>query len=219
MNKEIKKCADENDVKGLRYIFVDCLDVDPTFEAYKEDYTYCKEIKGFFDGFEDMTPLRTDSSTWNEDYWIKLKVDLLKNFSEKRFLHMIEVAKIVKADKVRKLQEERQLSKEKAAKKVLKNDDNHEAIQVESVHSLSKSEEQKKQLEAAQEKCEREKRRQDDEIARETKMREERKRQFMANESGRNEQNVVGTNSSKKVLGIVVLGIVILLIIIGIVIK
>lgn len=58
MLPEVKRCADSNDIKGLRYIFVDCLDVDPTFEKYKEDYEYCKHIPGFF---EDYTEISTRS--------------------------------------------------------------------------------------------------------------------------------------------------------------
>lgn len=32
MLAEVRKCADNHDIKGLRYIFVDALDVDPTFD-------------------------------------------------------------------------------------------------------------------------------------------------------------------------------------------
>ena len=56
MFAEVKKCADNHDIKGLHYIFVDSLDVDPTFDKYREDYTYCKEIVGFFDNHVEMTP-------------------------------------------------------------------------------------------------------------------------------------------------------------------
>ena len=38
MNKEIKNFADSRDLKSLKYIFVDCLDVDPTFVRYEEEY-------------------------------------------------------------------------------------------------------------------------------------------------------------------------------------
>ena len=51
MHTEVKKCVADNDIKGLRYIFADALDVDPTFEKYKEDYAYCKTINGFFEPF------------------------------------------------------------------------------------------------------------------------------------------------------------------------
>jgi hypothetical protein len=42
----VKKCIDAGDIKGLRYIFLDSLDVDPTFEKYKDDYAVCKKIEG-----------------------------------------------------------------------------------------------------------------------------------------------------------------------------
>ena len=44
MNTEIKKYADSGDIKSLKYIFVDSLDVDPTFVRYEEEYNYCKSI-------------------------------------------------------------------------------------------------------------------------------------------------------------------------------
>lgn len=107
MNIEVKKCADNKDIKGLKYIFVDCLDVDPTFEKYKEEYGYCSKIPGFLEEYIELTPLLMGMNQWNEEYWVKLKVDLLNNFSEKRFTHMIAVAKVVKADKVKRLVKER----------------------------------------------------------------------------------------------------------------
>ena len=44
----VKKCIDAGDIKGLRYIFLDSLDVDPTFEKYKDDYAICRKIEGMF---------------------------------------------------------------------------------------------------------------------------------------------------------------------------
>lgn len=214
MNIEIKKCADQNDVKGLRYIFVDCLDVDPTFESYKEDYEYCKRIKGFFVDFEDITPLRTNSSDWNEDYWVKLKVDLLKNFSEKRFLHMIEVAKVVKADKIRRLQQERHLSKVEQEKSIPKNNfDVHESVKP--VHGTSfDAEEQKKLLAEKQKELQIEYQMVQEKIERENMQRAERAEKLKAEELARKQQMVSANNSSKKVWGIVALVAVVILVII-----
>lgn len=110
MHKEVKKCTDERDIKGLKYIFVDCLDVDPTFEKYVEDYEYCKNLNGLFESHKELTPFSMDKSLWNENYWQKLKIDLLKNFSDKRFKHMIEVAKIVYSDKIKRILKERENS-------------------------------------------------------------------------------------------------------------
>lgn len=102
----VKKCVDSNDMIGLRYIFADSLDVDPTFGAYKEDYDYCRFIEGFFEFHVEMTTFRSQSG-WDMDYWIQLKIDLSNNFSEERFTHMIEAAKVVYAEKVERLQKER----------------------------------------------------------------------------------------------------------------
>lgn len=108
MFAEVKKCADNHDIKGLHYIFVDSLDVDPTFEKYKEDYLYCKEIVGFFDSHNDMTPIQEDKNKWNMAYWEQLKLDLVKNFSQRRFEHMLQVAKVVYSDKIERLLIERE---------------------------------------------------------------------------------------------------------------
>lgn len=110
----VKKCVDNNDVVGLRYIFRDCLDVDPTFENYKEDYEYCRKLPGFFELHEEMSPQRPHSM-WNEDYWLTLKGDLRKNFSEKRFEHMREAAPVIFAEKVARLQAERQAAAKPSA--------------------------------------------------------------------------------------------------------
>lgn len=104
MHTEVKKCVADNDIKGLRYIFADALDVDPTFEKYKEDYAYCKTINGFFEPFIECTRLSFDKNQWNRKYWNQLKMDILKNFSEKRYEHMIQVAQIVYAEKIQRLQ-------------------------------------------------------------------------------------------------------------------
>ena len=44
---------------------------------------------------------------WNEKYWVQIKMDLMKNFSEKRFSHMREVAKVIYAEKIKRLEQER----------------------------------------------------------------------------------------------------------------
>lgn len=108
MLTEIRKCVDANDIKGLRYIFVDCLDVDPTFEKYKSDYEYCTNMDGLFEPYRELMPLSLDKAAWDMNYWEQLKLDLMKNFSRKRFEHMREVAKVVYAEKVDKLLRERE---------------------------------------------------------------------------------------------------------------
>lgn len=101
----VKKCLDSNDVIGLRYIFADSLDVDPTFETYKDGYEVSRRRDGFFESHTEITPFR--QSGWDMDYWLQLKIDLSNNFSEKRFEHMIEVAKVVYKDKIERLSLER----------------------------------------------------------------------------------------------------------------
>lgn len=108
---EVKKCADMNDIKGLRYIFIDSLDVDPTFEKYRQDYNYCKSLSGFFDEYVEMTVLKQNTSEWDATYWDQLKRDLVKNFSQIRFEHMIQVAKIVYSEKIERLVSERATKK------------------------------------------------------------------------------------------------------------
>lgn len=107
MLEEVRRCARSQDIRGLRYIFVDSLDVDPTFDKYRQDYEYCKSIDGMFDRHQELTGFMTDESKWTMQYWDQLKIDLMKNFSEKRFEHMINVAKVVYADKIARLIKER----------------------------------------------------------------------------------------------------------------
>lgn len=120
MLKEVIKCAESHDIKGLHYIFVDSLDVDPTFETYREDYEYCKKIDGMFEPHRDISPMLSERY-WTPEYWNQLKLDLMKNFSEKRFEHMISVARIVYKDKISRLVAERNQRKEKALVNIPKN--------------------------------------------------------------------------------------------------
>ena len=113
MLAEIKKCVDAHDIKGLRYIFVDALDVDPTFEKYRDDYEYCKKMAGFFEPYQELSEMTPDSTRWDMQYWVRLKTDLIKNFSEKRFEHMIHVAKVIYAEKVVRLAAERKEQNDK----------------------------------------------------------------------------------------------------------
>ena len=117
MLAEVKKCADNGDITGLRYIFADCLDVDPTFEKYRAEYEFCKGIDGMFEGFEDLNGIILDENRWDLQYWIQLKLDLKKNFTQERFEHMMKVAQIVYADKIERLLAERKAKKAVAEKK------------------------------------------------------------------------------------------------------
>ena len=109
--REVKKCADNGDIRGLRYIFHSCLDVDPTFKGYERAYEDYQNTSGLFVAHtdENLMKLKEDNvdNGWNIEYWNQLKRDLLENFSQKRFEHMREVAKVVYKDKIRRIEEKR----------------------------------------------------------------------------------------------------------------
>ena len=106
MSKYIRNYADNGDFKELKHVFTDALDIDPTFEQYQEDYEYCQN-KGLLESHRELTPFISDPSRWTEDYWIKLKMDLVENFSEQRMEHMRKVAKVYLAEKIVRLERER----------------------------------------------------------------------------------------------------------------
>lgn len=108
MDSKIRQYADSGDLKSLKYIFMSALDADPTFQRYEEDYNYCKSVPGLLERHEELTPFVSDSSQWTEAYWTQLKMDLKKNFSDRRMCHMREVAQVLMADKIRRLTSERQ---------------------------------------------------------------------------------------------------------------
>ena len=110
MHNNVKKYADSNDIISLRYVFYDCLDADPSFDKYLEDYEYACKVSGFLEEHVDLTPFSSDQSEWNEDYWISLKKDLKNNFSDKRFDHMKKVAKVVHADRLKRIEDERAMN-------------------------------------------------------------------------------------------------------------
>lgn len=103
MDLKIKGYADSGNARALKYIFADSLDIDPTFETYAADYEYCKNVKGFIVPYMRLFPLIEDPSEWNESYWARMKVDLINNFSEERFNHMMEVAKVMKKDQIEQI--------------------------------------------------------------------------------------------------------------------
>lgn len=110
MDIETKKLADNKDLKSLKYIFVDSLDVDPTFVRYEDEYNYCKSIPGLLEQHIELTPFTYDKTKWNEAYWTNMKMDLVKNFSDQRMMHMREVAKVFLAEKIKRILVERESS-------------------------------------------------------------------------------------------------------------
>ena len=107
MTPEIKKYANSGDLKALKYIFVDALDIDPTFAGYEEDYNYCKSIPGLLEHHVELTPFSDDEKAWTEAYWLSLKKDFMKNFSDERMSHMRNVAKVYWAEKYQRIMNER----------------------------------------------------------------------------------------------------------------
>ncbi len=223
MLADVKKCAEAHDIKGLRYIFVDSLDVDPTFEKYRAGYEYCKSIPEFFDDYQALNEITTDSKKWTDQYWDQLKLDLMKNFSQKRFEHMISVARIVYADKITRLLNERDEEKARShtvagANEDLKRKDfvrsenaihaQRSTIPAATANSLSDEEIQKRRLE--------EKRRELAEYNRKIEEEEAAKaaRREIARQESLSRRNVQsGGNGLKKVMGTVLVIIVIVVVV------
>lgn len=124
MDKYIKECIDRHDVKGLKYIFSDALEADPTFENYEEAFVDCKS-KGLLEEHVELTPLTEDRSRWTEEYWVQLKLDLVKNFSERRMNHMREVAQVVLSDKFKRICNERAQRREASPESLLREPERH----------------------------------------------------------------------------------------------
>lgn len=217
MHEDVKRYADSNDVKGLRYIFVDCLDVDPTFEKYAEDFAYCKNLDGLFEAHVELTPMITNQQQWNDAYWVQLKTDLMKNFSMTRFEHMRRVAKVIYAEKIVRITAEREQQRqreEKAAEEnqpiLAKGQKQNEPLEEKyTEHApMSKSEEQAKRLEERRRQLEQEKQRFLAEERKEKERREKRR-------TGSAEVTASSMESSdlKKVLGVALVVVVILIII------
>ncbi len=211
MNKEIKRYADTGDLKSLKYIFVDSLDVDPTFVKYEEEYNYCKSIPGLLEAHRELTPFTQDKSRWTEEYWAKLKTDLLENFSDRRMMHMREVAKVYLAGKAQRIlsmreQQERELEEER--KKLAAENEAFEHARQERAHSqkdISKREQQERELEE-----ERKKLAAENEAFERAKREKARSRNYQSiNESGNN-----GGTFSKKAIGVVVVAVAVVAIIV-----
>lgn len=107
MDLKIKEYADSGNVRALKYVFADSLDIDPTFETFSEDYEYCKNLNGFLVPYMRLFPLLEDPTEWNEAYWARMKVDLINNFSEERFNHMMEVVKVLKKEEIEQIVKKR----------------------------------------------------------------------------------------------------------------
>lgn len=105
MHNNVKLAVDNGDTLSLKYIFCDCLDGDPTFEKYQEDYDYCVRNNALFEAHRELHPMLT--SHVDEEYWVQLKNDFMENPSKERLAHMREVAKILYRDRIARIQAER----------------------------------------------------------------------------------------------------------------
>lgn len=218
MNTEIKKFADSGDIKSLKYIFVDSLDVDPTFVRYEEEYNYCKSIPGLLEPHVELTPFSENKANWTEEYWTSLKMDLIKNFSDKRMSHMRDVAQVFLADKVQRILAERAANntiQQSIAPKA-------EPVQTEKVAnitpkpdvtpkepSISKAELQARQLEEERRKLEAENKAYQEREARERAARMEQQRRMQTQP-----QSQTGDGFSKKAIGIAVAAVTVAVVLI-----
>ena len=105
-HKQVLKFINDNNIRGIRYILSSALDADPSGLAYVGDI---KEIKraNMFDKHVELTPFTNDTSRWDRDYWVKLEMDMTKNMSLERWNFMKKVAKVFKADQIKKIDAER----------------------------------------------------------------------------------------------------------------
>ena len=210
MHEEVKKCVEAHDIKRLRYIFVDCLDVDPTFEKYKEDYEICEGLSGLFDPYQMLNEITKDKSKWTMKYWEQLKVDLMKNFSKIRFEHMIEVAKVVYSEKVIRLQQERTIEEKRR-----RLEKENEQVQILKKQNYTSGREQELQ----QEKMIEEKRRKFQEEQKKKQIRDEKEIQedFESVKPRKSSQNL---DEPKKVAGVLlVIAIVVIIVLVFIRLK
>lgn len=208
MDTKIKEYADNRDIKSLKYIFVDSLDVDPTFVRYEEEYNYCKKIPNLLEQHIELTPFCYDENRWNEEYWTKLKMDLIRNFSDERMMHMREVAKVFLAEKIQRIIAERSLyeglSKSKSASEIPFLDVGTTIVQTSKKPSVSRAEKERRELEEAKRKLEVENR----EILAEKQATEKRieekrmKRQEIQKKKSE-------SNLSKKAVGIAIVALVV----------
>lgn len=206
MDENIKKYADHGDLERLKYIFVDSLDVDPTFVQYEEGYHYCKSKSGLLEKHMELTPFIYDEAKWTEEYWDKLKDDLLINFSDERMNHMREVAKVLWVEKVERLRRER-LEREKAANLSKKNVTEFPVKILENTHEGSSSsgfaqEEQSPIIEAEKRSLAAE----NAEVERRMREQEERLKRRREEEL-RNQNRSYEGDDSKKIVGVAVVAI------------
>lgn len=217
VHEAVKTCVVERDIERLKYIFVDCLDVDPTFEKYKGDYEYCMNDSGLglFEKHVELTPMRKEKTSWDISYWNSIKMDLIENFSTKRFQHMREVAKVVHAEKIERLlrereqkliEEKRQQERQKQRAEELENRKREEPVR--NVEKKKKASEiQEEQLEEDRKRLELENKKFEEERI--------RKQQNQEAQSRANIQANQEVGQGKKEVGIAVVALIVVIILIA----
>lgn len=218
MDIQIKKYADTGDLKSLKYIFVDALDVDPTFVRYEEEYNYCKAIPGLLEPHIELTPFVQDKTRWNESYWTSLKTDLIKNFSDRRMMHMKEVAQIFLAEKVERIQTERSATHLPPVTSPVVTErkaDNSQPI-AQKNSTISKAEQEQKKKEEAIRKLAEDERRAEEKRQAEAKARQAETQRKLA-QSLVNEQST--GEFSKKAIGIAIAAIAVTAIVLILILK
>ncbi len=114
IHERVKNAVESGDISTLKYHFSGCLDGDPTFEEYKDDYEYCKEKGVLFEPYRELTPMSL--SHVDDQYWVQLENDFEENPSIERLEHMRVVAKdYIYKDRVRRIEEERRAKQEREA--------------------------------------------------------------------------------------------------------
>ena len=211
MIAEVKKHIDNNDIKGIRYVFIDSLDVDPTFDKYRETYDECKNLAGLFEEYKELSELSPNKNSWNREYWKNIKIDLEKNFSKKRFEYMIEVAKVVYAEKVERLNRERKLEKNENVQntQAFIENNNIKTVNSKQENTISLKEEEDKRLVARMREQEEQYRKQSEQIEKDKRQRQERQENNIYNNHNK-ESSKNRDCRSKKVKGIVVLTVVVI---------
>lgn len=105
IHNDVRNAVESGDISSLKYFFCDCLDGDPTFAEYEDDYEYCKSKGVFFVTHTELHPMSCGAV--DESYWVQLKKDFMQNPSVERMEHMREVAKILYSSRIRKIEEDK----------------------------------------------------------------------------------------------------------------
>lgn len=94
MNK-LNQAIEENNITDIRNILKAYMTSDPT-DSNKQIQTILEEIANKeVDIWEEHDRNELNLSSWSEEDFLDLQVDLRMNFSRERFMHMLDVGKEV----------------------------------------------------------------------------------------------------------------------------